>query len=84
LDAMSGQLDVALKSNRPESVDLAAKKADLVGKTVRSTQSAARAVETSAATGRKIRANAKQPAVAADDRAALTAELDRIASKIPT
>jgi hypothetical protein len=83
LGNMSGKLEVAMQSKNQAEVELAMKKAELVGKTARSTQSVARAADMSAATGRKIKANAKQPANAAQDRAAIKAELDRIAAKTP-
>jgi transposase-like protein len=84
LGNMSGKLEIAMRSDKREDVDLAAKKAELIGKTVRSHQSVARASEVSATTMRKVKANDKQPQRAAQDRAAIKAELDRIAAKTPT
>lgn len=83
LGNMSGKLEIAMKSDKPEDVALAVKKAELIGKTVRSHQSVARASEVSATTMRKVKANDKQPQRAAQDRAAIKAELDRIAAKTP-
>lgn len=84
LNSMTGKLDAVMRSGNEDEVKLAAKRADLVGKTVRSTQSAARATDVTAATERQskaMKAPAREPE---KDRAAIKAELDKLAQTAPS